>query len=358
MLIRQLIRSTSALGVHNVILSLDRHPSLVTKTPEATIYQAKEDFNVASTGFSVQSISMLAKLSREVDIVHYHFPWPFMDLAHFAARVRTPSVVTYHSDIIRQRYLLQVYKPLMHAFLGRVDAVVATSPNYLQSSPVLDRYAHKVSVIPIGLDETSYPSASPPAVDAWKTKFGERFYLFVGVLRYYKGLHVLLDAVAGTGIPLVIVGAGPVERELLEQAQRLGLQNVHFIGEVSEQVKVDLMQACYAVVFPSHLRSEAFGVSLLEGAMFSKPLVCSEIGTGTSYVNAHGVTGIVVPPADSTSLREALLHLWDNPDQAAIFGKAARQRYEQLFTADRMAQSHLTLYRHVLSRATGSDQDV
>jgi glycosyltransferase involved in cell wall biosynthesis len=129
--------------------------------------------------------------------MHYHFPWPFMDLAHFMARIDKPSVVTYHSDIVRQKNLLRLYQPLKHRFLRSVDTIVATSPNYLASSPVLDRYRDKTRTITYGLDKTIYPK---PDAARWTNggPSGERFFLFVGVLRYYKGLHILLDAMANT----------------------------------------------------------------------------------------------------------------------------------------------------------------
>src|SRR4051812_23759578 len=131
------------------------------------------------------------------------------------------------------------------------------------------------------------------------------------MLRYYKGLHILLEAVQGTGYPVVIVGSGPVERELKEHAARLRLKHIHFPGVLSEEDKVALLRLCYAVAFPSHLRSEAFGISLLEGAMYGKPMISSEIGTGTSYVNEHRHTGLVVPPGDPVAFREAMRRLWD-----------------------------------------------
>ena len=350
MFIRHLTSATRVIGVDNAILSLEKKPVATFDVDGLEIHQAREDFNFASTGFSYESISVLHDLARDADIIHYHFPWPFMDVAHFAARIKKPTVVTYHSDIVRQKILLQFYRPLMNAFLRDVDALVATSPNYLKSSPVLQRYAAKTSVITIGLNESLYPCPKSEAVAGWRKKIGERFFLFVGVLRYYKGLHVLLDAIAGTNIPLVIVGAGPIEHELAKQARKAGLHNVYFMGQVSEQDKVDLMEACYGLVFPSHLRSEAFGIGLLEGAMFGKPLICSEIGTGTSYINIHGETGLVVPPENPWHLRDALLQLWNNPALAQKFGTAARARYEKVFTSNKMGQRYKDLYERVIER--------
>lgn len=347
--IRHLSYSTDQLGVDNSILALGPQEQELTAHDYYHYAHAKENFSVASTGFSWSIFSTFKRLAEQADLVHYHFPWPFMDLVHFASQVKKPTVVTYHSDIVRQKYLLQLYKPLMHRFLANVDAIAATSPNYLHSSPVLQKYADKTCVIPIGMAEALYPTVQSEMVTEYQARFGPRFFLFVGVLRYYKGLHYLLEACQNTPWPMVIVGVGPMEAELKRQAQRLGLNNVHFIGEVSEQQKVDLLTACYGVVFPSHLRSEAFGISLLEGAMFAKPLICSEIGTGTSFINQHLTTGLVVEPASALALRQALQQLWDNPQLAEKYGQAARRRYLQQFTAQVMGEAYVALYQRFLS---------
>jgi len=191
-------------------------------------------------------------------------------------------------------------------------------------------------------------------LNQWQSRVGNRFFLFVGMLRYYKGLHILLDAVAGTDLPVVIVGAGPIEQQLRKQALRLNLSNVLFLGALPEEDKAALLSLCLAVVFPSHLRSEAFGISLLEGAMFGKPMISSEIGTGTTYVNIQGETGLVVPPSDPHALQQAMTYLVEHPAEAARMGHNARQRYETLFTADIMVSEYLDLYEEMLvDRRTG-----
>ncbi|MFI3197445.1 MAG: glycosyltransferase, partial [Methylococcaceae bacterium] len=115
----------------------------------------------------------------------------------------------------------------------------------------------------------------------------------------------------------------------------------------SDEDKVALLTLCYGVVFPSHLRSEAFGISLLEGAMYGKPLISSEIGTGTTFINIADKTGLVVPPSDPEALKQAMIYLWEHPEQAAEMGKCAEKRYYQFFTADRMVQSYVDLYRDI-----------
>lgn len=191
-------------------------------------------------------------------------------------------------------------------------------------------------------------------LEHWREKLGPRFFLFVGVMRYYKGLHILLDALQGTDYPVVIVGAGPLQAELYAQAAALGLRNVHFLGRVDDEDKVALLQLSYAMVFPSHLRSEAFGISLLEGAMYGKPMISSEIGTGTSYINIHGETGLVVPPSQPAAFRQAMRWLWEHPQQAEEMGRNAEARYRQLFTAEEMGRRWSELYRELLEEKASS----
>ncbi|MEJ0063324.1 MAG: glycosyltransferase family 4 protein [Alphaproteobacteria bacterium] len=351
--IYQLCRGTARLGVQSSVLSLSR--DVVDRTIHLDgheAHRARMNFQIASTAFSASVFLRFAQLAKQADIVHYHYPWPFMDIVHFATRLKKPAVVTYHSDIVRQQTLLKFYRPLKHRFLTSVDRIVATSPNYFATSHVLERYRDKTAVIPIGLDKSSYVTPSPDLLAKWRAELGERFFLFVGLIRYYKGLHILLDAIQNTDYPVVIVGSGPVEAELKEHAARLGLKNVRFLGALPDEDKVALLTLCYAVVFPSHLRSEAFGISLLEGAMYGKPMISSEIGTGTSYININGETGLVVPPSDPAAFRNAMRYLWENPETAAVMGRRAEERYAQLFTAERMAASYADLYKQLLAEGS------
>jgi glycosyltransferase involved in cell wall biosynthesis len=349
--IRQMCVGTGRLGVTNEVLTLTRQKTrLDFEFQGHRVRRVPVDIEIASNTMSLAAFGELRRMAADADVVHYHFPWPFADLAHFIARIDKPSVVTYHSDIVRQKMLLKMYQPLKHRFLQSVDAIVATSPNYMASSAVLDRYRDKTRIITYGLDKSIYPEPQQDRLERWRKQVGDKFFLFVGVLRYYKGLHILLDAVANSDYPVVIVGAGPIEMELKEHAERLGLTHVLFVGALDDADKVALLTLCYAVAFPSHLRSEAFGISLLEGAMFGKPMISSEIGTGTTYINIDGETGIVVPPSDPEAFGAAMKRLWDNPDLAREMGKRAEARYVELFTAERMAASYNALYHEVVAR--------
>jgi len=198
----------------------------------------------------------------------------------------------------------------MHQFLKRVDRIVATSPNYVESSQTLQRYRDKVRIIPIGLDETTYPCPTDEKLAYWRKRVGQRFFLFVGALRYYKGLAFLLESLRLTSFPVVVIGTGPEEAELKALSQRYGLTGIRFLGGLPDEDKVALLSLCYGLVFPSHLRSEAFGISLLEGAMFSKPMISCEIGTGTTFINVAGETGLTQPPLHRRCVRSGSNPIW------------------------------------------------
>lgn len=347
--IRQLCAGTSALGVQNRIFTLSPDPSpAVLSREEAEVHRFRRDFEIASCSMSLRCLSGFRQLVAWADIVHYQFPWPFADLLHFAAAVRKPTLISYQADIVRQQGWLRLYQPLMHRFLAAAAAIVASTPNYAASSPVLPGYLHKLRIIPIGLDPGRYPPASEDQLAAVRHRYGQDYFLFVGVLRYYKGLHLLLEAARNAPFGLVIVGSGPMENALRQQAASLGLTNVRFTGFVDDGVKTALYAQARAVVFPSHLRSEAFGVTLLEGALFGKPLISAEIGSGMSYINQHLHTGLIVPANDPAALRQAMLQLHRDPALARKFGDNAYQRYCRLFTAQRMAGCYHKLYLDLL----------
>ncbi|MDC6448996.1 glycosyltransferase [Pseudomonadales bacterium] len=308
------------------------------------VVTSKLDFEVASCSFTFSGIAEFQRQLEWADLVHYHFPWPFADMLHFLSDVSIPSLVTYHSDIVRQKYLLPFYDPLMKRFLNRVDCIVATSTQYANSSKFLNGPTIKPRTIPIGIDEDTYPQKYDDALDDVRQSFGEDFFLFVGVLRYYKGLDVMLDAAISGNFKVVIAGSGPELTRLNQKYDFKKSPQVHFAGHVPEETKMALYKLCKAVVLPSFSRAEAFGVTLLEGAMMSKPLISANPESGSSYVNVDGLTGLVAAPNDVQSLKQAMQRLQDNPDWARQLGDNARARYEEKFTGSKMVASYAAVY--------------
>jgi glycosyltransferase involved in cell wall biosynthesis len=350
--IRQICISTKSFGVENTVFTLspNPHPSVIER-PEAKVVRCHSWAAPASCDLGgVQAISTFRNLVNQADVVHYLFPWPFADLLH-ALAPHKPSVLTYISDIVRQRWLGAVYGPLMWRTLQSMDAIVSNAPGYALSSPVLSNksLSGRIRQIPLGIEERSYAvEADDNILARLHLSRDSPFILFVGVLRYYKGLHTLLEAAKQTHGNVVIAGSGPQAFSLEAQAKKLGLKNVQFAGQITDAEKITLLKACRALVLPSHLRSEAYGMVLVEASMLGKPMISCEIGTGTSFINSHNETGIVVQPESPDALARAMNELLMNYPLAERLGKAARQRYETLFSGSALGKAYADLFCEVL----------
>lgn len=350
--IRQISFSNSNFGVENRIFALSPIPQPKSILfPEAVVTRERSWLAPASCDLGDwQAFKTFSEELKHSDLVQYHFPWPFADAMHWIARPKIPKVTVYHSDIVRQKYLGLFYTPLMMRTLQDMQAIVATSPNYLETSLVLQHknIRDKVRVIPLGIDEKSYHSAQD---DGIFSRIGinqkEPYFLFLGVLRYYKGVHNLIEAAKGLNAKIVIAGSGSELKALKQLALESNLKNVVFAGQVSHQEKIALLRNCYAFVLPSHLRSEAFGMVLVEASMFQKPMISCEIGTGTSFVNQHEETGLVVQPDSTNELKEAMMFLLQHQSVAERMGQAARRRYERNFSGEVLGRAYAELYQEL-----------
>jgi glycosyltransferase involved in cell wall biosynthesis len=342
--IRQICLGLNTCGIDSAVFTLAKNAAPSHLTIDAsTIVRARSVMELASCDIgSPAALTAFRRAARDADVLNFHYPWPFGDLLGVLASAGKPYVITYHSDIVRQRALEWLYAPLRHVFFRHARAIVATSPTYAQTSPFLARYAHKVQVIPLCLDEATLARPAPDAVTRCVPDPSRPFFVFVGVLRYYKGLHFLIEAARATGLQVVIAGEGPERAKL--QTLAGGAPNIVFTGFISDQDKAALLRGARAVVFPSHLRAEAFGVTLLEGGLSARALISTEIGTGTSYVNEHGITGLVVPPADPAALAQAMLRLSEDQPLADRMGRAAQVRCRELFGTARAGALYAQLY--------------
>ncbi len=264
-------------------------------------------------------------------------------------------VITYHSDIVRQRTLRVLYRPLLWRVLESADRLIATSPTYLESSPYLSHFREKCSVIPLGTDLERFDQVDARHVDALRQRLfpqvgSQPVLLFVGRLRYYKGLNDLLHALPQ--VPeahLLVVGDGPMREPWEQLARDLKIAGrVTFAGQVND---ADL-PACYKLgdifVLPANARAEAFGTVIVEAMAAGLPVISTEVGSGTSWVNLHGTTGLIVPARDAQALAQAANSLLSDPASRAAMGLAAHQRAHAEFSQAAMIERVEQVYRTVL----------
>jgi rhamnosyl/mannosyltransferase len=297
----------------------------------------------------------LADLLREpFDILHLHVPNPTMMLGLATLPWRPPLTIGYHSDIVRQKLLALAIQPFERLVFTKAARIFVASPTYSRGSPSLQCYGEKLDVLPYGLDLRPYLEPSPEArkyADYLREQFGSPLWLCVGRLVYYKGLHVALEALKQAEGRLLIIGTGPEESPLQQQAVRLGVSDrVVWLGPLDEPQLVGAYHAATALWFPSNTRSEAFGLVQVEAMASGCPVINTRIKhSGVSWVSPHQETGLTVAVNDPAALAKAAHRLHEEPGLRLSLKAAARQRAVQEFDDQKMAERSLDVYREVLS---------
>jgi len=288
------------------------------------------------------------------DIVNLHSPYPWGELSFLQASPDVPSVVLYHSDIVRQRRLLAVYRPFLERFLDRVDLIVTSSPNLVRNSPFLAPRAEKCRVVPFGLPArrlSATPAVLRRAAELRAAHGGRNIVLFVGRLVYYKGVDVLVRAMAGVDADLVLIGHGPLAGELRQLASSAGIATrVDFLDPQGDDELAAWYDAADVFCLPSVARSEAFGLVQIEAHAAGTPVVSTDLPTGVPYANRDGVSGLVVPPGDAPALAAALSRLLDDDELRAGLGRQAQERALREFTVPRMVAHTLDVYAEAIGR--------
>jgi len=288
----------------------------------------------------------------EADVWHVHSPNPMAELAWLLVRPRGALVVSYHSDVVRQARTFALYRPLYVKFLASARRILVSAPCLAATSATLAPFRDRCTVLPFGMDlERFRPSAAVETeVRAVRARHGHRLVLFVGRLIYFKGLRYLLDAMPYVDGRLLLIGDGPLRRSLEDQATRLGVaERVTFLGRLSDADLTAHLHACDLLVLPSSHASEGFGIVQLEAHACGKPTVCTEIGTGTSFANLHGITGLVVPPRDPQALAQAITRLLDDAPLRQKLGEAARRRVTTEFSLERLRSRLLEIYAEAVA---------
>ncbi len=279
--------------------------------------------------------------SSDADILHFHLPLPAAVLGWLFSRScgSRPYVVTYHSDIVRQAFLMPVYGPFLRRFLSGAERIFATSRAYAETSKWI-KGLHNVRVIPIGTDLERWEQGDPPE--------REGYFLFVGRFRKYKGIDVLLDAWAS--LPdqrLVMVGGGPLLPMVMRRVKSENL-SVEVVSDVSDSDLAGFYRKARALLLPSTMRSEAFGMVQVESMACGTPVVSTSLPTGVPWVNADSVSGIVVEPGNPEAIVDAVRRMLDQ-DTWESLAAGARHRAASMFDGPALLQRVEGNYSEVLA---------
>jgi glycosyltransferase involved in cell wall biosynthesis len=330
-----------------------------------TVYKAPSLGLVAGTAMCPTMPYWARKLDRlhGFDIAHLHFPDPMSHLAAIFLPRRVRIIVTWHSDIVRQKTALLFYRPFLTRIINRADAIIAATPRHFSSSIQLpvSRHPERFRVVPYGIDFG--PFENPQAAAAGKVlraRFGNRPLIFaVGRHVYYKGYEYLLRAMKQltANATLLLGGEGPLTGRLKALAEELKLGNrVVFLGRIDDADLAAHYHAAELFCMPSVEPTEAFGLVQVEAMACRKPVICCELNNGCTYVNRHGITGLVVPPRDPGALAAAMDELLSDPARREQMGDAAHDRAKNEFTLERMWNGTLDVYREVLGVSGASGE--
>jgi rhamnosyl/mannosyltransferase len=292
----------------------------------------------------------------EIDVIHLHTPNPTMLLTVAALRLTVPLVITHHSDIVRQRVLRHFMSPFERLAYSRATTIFTDSDDYMRGSTVLQRYLPKVVALPLGLPLQDWINPSPKAIEhaaRLRAEYGQPLWLAVGRCVYYKGFDVALEALRHVPGRLMVIGHGPLQKELQSFAQRLGVsERVVWRGYADQDELCGAYHAATAFWFPSNARSEAFGLVQVEAMASECPVINTEIpGSGVAWVSLHDVSGLTTKVNDAAGFAAAANRLLSEPGLRARLATGALERAKAEFDHMQMAERSLDLYRRALHRS-------
>jgi rhamnosyl/mannosyltransferase len=347
--LQQLARELKADLDLQVIVANDGRRTVAEIVDGVPVVRLANPLTLFSTPLCPALVSQIR--ASKADLVHIHLPNPAAVLAFLASGHRGRVLFTYHSDTVRQKVLGSLFEPFLHAALHRSSAIIATSPNYLETSPVLAGYRDRCHVIPYGIDIAEFQHCDPAAVAQIRRRLGDRLIITVGRLVYYKGFEYLIRAMADVQGRLLIIGDGPLRGELQNLASDIGVTDkVIFAGEVQNSETVPYYHAADVFALASVARSEAFGIVQIEAMAAGLPVVNTKLDSGVPFVSLDQQTGVTVPPADHKALAGALNLLLDDPDLRKTLGRAAQLRAQTEFRSKIMASRTLSLYAAIMAK--------
>lgn len=301
---------------------------------------------VAATMISPAMISSLRERCAGYDIIHVHHPDPMACLSLFLSGYKGKVVLHWHSDIEKQKALLQFYRPLQRWLLNRADVILGTTPVYVAESPCLAHMEHKIECLPIGIDPIC---PNPRKVEALKKAYpGKKIIFSLGRLVAYKGYRWLIEAARYLDDDYVVLigGSGSMKRELMLEIERYGVADkVSLLGRIPDNELPTYYGACTLFCLSSVQKTEAFGIVQIEAMSCGKPIVATRIPhSGVAWVNEHGLSGLNVEPKDAKGLAEAIMAIAGNEAAYQEYTRGAEQRYASLFTKERMIENLLEIY--------------
>lgn len=334
-----------------VLVCQPKGKTIVDKINDVKVTKVRSLGIFHSMPISLSFIRYFKKLSKDKDIIHLHYPFPLGDLACLLSGYKGKIILWWHSDIIKQKLLFKLYKPLMKWLLNRSDIIIAATAGHIEGSKYLKEYKKKCKIIPYGIDIEEYKiSETQKILTKNLTEKSNKKILFVGRLVYYKGVMELVGSMEGIeGGELFIVGDGPMKEEIEREIQSKGLKGkIHLMGKLRDKELKGAFKDSDIFVLPSIRRSEAFGLVQLEAMVYGKPVINTRLGTGVEYVSKDNETGLTVTPGNIDELREAIKEMINNDKEREKMGKRAKEIVMKEYRKETMIKKVFKEYKDLI----------
>ena len=348
-----LTRALAARGVDVTVLSYDSSRTAAPRNEDGVwVEPVPTVAGVSSQSIAPRLVTRSRRLARErrFDVIHQHWPDPFAHLAASMVPGGPAHVVTWHTDILRQRVLGPLYQALAPLTLTRPDAVIGATHAHLKSLQIA-RFAppERRHVIPFGIDVRPFTPTQQVLNEAraLRAKHGGGPLVFaLGRHVYYKGFDVLIRAMARVPAVLILGGEGPLTPMLRQQAETVGAR-VRLVGNIPEPQLPSYFHACDVFCLPSVAKTEAFGLVQAEAMACAKPLVNTALDNGVNELAPNDICALTVTPGDDDALATALQKILSDSATATRLGVAGRDRVNTSFTVNAMVTKTLALYEMV-----------
>ncbi|CAK7004844.1 MAG: D-inositol-3-phosphate glycosyltransferase [Parabacteroides sp.] len=314
------------------------------------IIRVASDMKILSQPLSIKYKKELENLLQNFrpDIVHFHAPNPFVCLfLNMLLSRETTLIIHWHSDIVAQKNVYKIIKPIETGILKRADTIIATSPNYILYSEPLLKFKNKIHIIPNTIDISKFEYSDDIKLKVREIKeryMNKPIVFFIGRHVPYKGLKYLLEAIPFISVDceFIIGGDGPLTDKLKKM---ISLDNLHFIGRIPDDLLAAYYYAADIFVFPSITKNEAFGVVLAEAMYCYTPSITFTIkGSGVNWVNLANVTGLEVENSNSYEFSQAIDKLLKDNSLRSVYALNARKRVEELFVFEDIKSDLRKLY--------------
>lgn len=341
--------------VCDVLCFSSTRKTIIENHPTGKIIRCGTLFNLFSMPFSFSYFYYLIKLHKQYDVIHLHHPNPQPFVCLLFLKLKAKLLVHWHSDILNKGIFYKLFSPVEKKILKKANCIAGTTPVYIEESPMLQPFLAKTTFVPSAFDETSL-KFDDGKVKELQNKYNNRKIIFaLGRHVGYKGFNFLITAAKSLGDDAVVIigGVGPLYEQHKKMVADLKLEDKVFLaGRIPNDDLGNYYKACSIFCLPSCHKSEAFGLVMIEAMYFGKPIIATKIpGSGVSWVNIDGVTGLNAENEDPSSLAAKISILLHNATLRQEYGNNAHVRFMENFTSKILRRRFAQLYKKLVGAA-------